>query len=225
IDIGFGDHSLRTIVGIVGDIRQEEIRPESELTIYIPYLQADKQWQLADMTFTVKSDSDLGSRTSELRAAIASVDKALPVYDIKPMRQIVSDKVADPRFYTLILAVLSFIALILAAAGVYGVVSYSVGQRIHEIGIRTALGARHAEVVRMFVSSAFFVALVGVGAGLAGAYGLTRFIQAFLYQTSPTDTATFAGVSSLLIAVALVASYIPARRATRVDPVVALRHE
>ncbi|MGH9763869.1 MAG: FtsX-like permease family protein [Blastocatellia bacterium] len=158
-------------------------------------------------------------------AAIQSADKDIPVYSIKPMAQVVSEKVTDPRFYTSLLAALSAIALTLAAAGVYGIVSYSVGQRTHEIGIRIALGATQAEVARMFVKSGFVLAVVGSCLGLAGAYGLTRFIASFLYQTTTTDGTTFAGVSVLLVAVASLAGYIPARRATRVDPVVALRYE
>ena len=225
IDVGFGDQKSRTIVGIVGDIRQDQIRPEPELTIYIPSLQADKQFQLGDMTFTVKSDSDLGPGASDLRAAIASLDKSLPVYDIKPMREIVSDKVADPRFYTSMLSVLAALALILAAAGVYGVVSYSVGQRTHEIGIRVALGAEQRQVLWMFVRGGFLVSVAGACVGLAGAYALTRFIAGFLYQTSPTDTTTLACVCVVLVAVAVLASFVPARRASRVDPSVALRCE
>src|SRR5262249_40679575 len=225
INIGFNKEPLREIVGIVGDARQDAVNSEPALALYQPYLQTPRAWQLAAMSFIVKTDSNPRARVADLRAAIQSVDKDVPVYAVKTMDDVVSEKISDPRFYTSLLGALGAIALILAAAGVYGIISYSVSQRTHEIGIRMALGARGGEVVAMFVRRGVILSLAGTVAGLAGAYGLTRFITAFLYGTTPTDAMTFAVVPLLLAGIAIVASCVPARRAARVHPMSALRYE
>jgi putative ABC transport system permease protein len=225
INIGFNGEPLREIVGIVGDARQDAVNSEPALALYQPYLQTPRVWQMAAMSFLVRTESDPMARITDMRAAMQSIDKDVPIYAVESMDEILSKYVSDPRFSTSVLGALAAVAFVLAAAGVYGIISYSVSQRTHEIGIRMALGARGGEVVALFVRRGVVVALAGTVAGLAGAYGLTRFITAFLYGTTATDGLTFAVVPVLLAAVAIVASYIPARRAARVDPMSALRYE
>jgi putative ABC transport system permease protein len=160
-----------------------------------------------------------------VRSEIAVLDPQVPVSSVATMEEVVSASVANQRFSVLLFVLFGAIALLLAAFGIYGVISYGVAQRTHEIGIRIALGARRREVLRLIVGEAMRPALVGAVFGLGAAFGLTRLLAGLLYSVKPTDPTTFAVVFVLLVAVALLACYLPARRATRVDPVVALRYE
>ena len=153
------------------------------------------------------------------------MDKDQPVYAFESLQDLISGSVAQPRFYSRLLGAFSFMALLIAAVGIYGVTAFSVSQRTHEIGIRLALGAERADVLWMILRSSLPLILVGAGLGLCGAIAVTRVLQSFLFEVKPTDIATFAVVSTLLAVVALLASYLPARRATKVDPMVALRYE
>jgi putative ABC transport system permease protein len=141
------------------------------------------------------------------------------------MQQVISSSIAPPRFNTMLFAIFAGVALVLAAVGLYGVMNYSATQRVHEIGIRMALGATSADIMRLVVGHGMVLTLIGIGVGVAASYGLTRVMQAFLFGVGATDAATFISVSALLVIVALVANYIPAHRATRVNPVIALRYE
>jgi putative ABC transport system permease protein len=226
ITIGPDDKTPREIIGVVADVKQHNLYSRPALVIYHPYLQAAAApWQLAHMAFVIKTDSDPKSLVIAIRTAVRSADRDLPTYGVGLMDQVLAEHVSNPRFYASVTGALALLALVLVAAGVYGVISYSVGQRTQEIAIRVALGAEHSSVIRLFIQRGLMLAVAGICLGLAGAYGLTRFIASFLYRTTPTDVATFVGIAFLLTVVALLASYIPARRATRIDTTAALRHE
>jgi len=225
ISLGFKGETPSEIVGVVGDVRQDELEAGPAYAIYQSYLQVPRTWQVAEMTFVIKTDSDPRAAIAPARAAIQSVDKDLPVFNARLMDQVVADRASNPRFNTVLLGALAAIALALAAAGIYGVVAYSVARRTHEIGIRIALGAHPSQVVAMFIRRGAALALIGLFLGTAAAGALTRFIASFLYQTTPTDLSVFAGVGLLLMVVALIATYVPARSATRIDPLTALRQE
>jgi putative ABC transport system permease protein len=227
INIGLPGETSREVVGVVGDVKQWDLGAPPAMAIYEPLAQvADKlRWFVGEMTFVIRTTTEPESFIASLRSELQTVDRELPLHNVAMMEQVVAKRVTDPRFYTLLLGSFSALALILAAAGIYSVISYTVTQRTHEIGIRLALGAQTRDVLRLVVRQGMAIVFVGLALGLAGARALTRVLADFLYQVSVTDTATFALLSSLLAAVALLACYLPARRATKVDPLVALRHE
>jgi putative ABC transport system permease protein len=219
----------RTIVGVVGDTRHhgldQEVRPE----VYLPYVQ--RPGDMMSLRLVVRSTFDQNNPTgpSGLAAAIRNQVRAIepnePVSRVITMDEQLSDSVARRRFQMLLLGVFAALALVIAAVGIYGVISYAVSQRTHEIGIRMALGAQASDVQRMVVWRGMRLTLIGVALGLAAALALTRVIRNLLYEVTPTDPATFALVTLLLICIALIATYLPARGATKVDPLQALRHE
>ncbi|MFL6207331.1 MAG: ABC transporter permease [Pyrinomonadaceae bacterium] len=210
------------IIGVVGDVKHSGLDAEAEAEYYLPYQQST----LPFMTLVVRGTNDKPSAlATDARAAVAQLDKDLPLTDIKPMSDWLAASVAPRRFNMLLLGGFALLALCLATVGIYGVMAYAVAQRTHEIGIRIALGAQARDVLRLVVGQGMLLTLIGLGVGLAGAFALTRVLATLLFNVKPTDPLVFAGVTLLLALVALVACYIPARRATRVDPMIALRQE
>ena len=214
----------RTIVGIVGDIKQSGLDSESTREYYISYLQ-DTWGMTWDMTLVVRTKDNPLSHISAIQNQVKAVDKDLPVYNVRTMEQLRERSAAPQRFQMLLLGSFAAGALILAMVGLYGVMSYAVTQRTHEIGIRMALGAGKREVLSMVLGEGLTLALIGVAIGLAGSLALTRTLTSLLYEVSAIDPLTLVATPLLLAGVALGACFIPARRAAKVDPMVALRYE
>ncbi|HKG92852.1 MAG TPA: ABC transporter permease [Gemmatimonadaceae bacterium] len=222
------DEPWFTVVGVAADVKHEGLGAETRPELYVPYAQFP-EWALRiagrGMVFAVRSSADPATVERGVRQEVAALDPALPLSDVRPLATLVADSVAQPRFRTVLLAAFALLAVSLAAVGVYGVIAYAVAQRTRELGVRMALGAGRPQVVRLVVGEGLGLAAWGVAVGLAAALAATRTLRGLLYATSPTDPATFAAVSLLVLAVAVIAAYLPARRAARVDPMVALRSE
>jgi putative ABC transport system permease protein len=221
--IGFGCEKelCRTIVGVVGDVKQESVTDDVYAELYVPF----SQMPLNGMTLVMRTTVPPASVTGALRSAVFGIDPNQPVYGVKTLEQRVAATTAASRSLFLLFSGFAVLAVILAVVGVYGIVSYSVNQRTREIGIRVALGAQRSDVLALVMRNGFVLSLAGVLLGLGGALALTRFLTTFLFGVTPTDKFTFATVSISLLLVALFASLVPARRATKVDPLVALRDE
>jgi putative ABC transport system permease protein len=211
-----------TVIGVVKDVRQFELVVEPKPQMYLPFTQANF---FEPRALVVKTNLEPLSLAATVRKTVWEIDKDQPVSDIASMETIVSESVARQRFSMLLLGVFAGLALVLAAVGIYGVMSYSVAQRTHEIGIRMALGAQRADVLKLTIGQGLRLVLTGVAIGLAAAFVLTRVMASLLFGVSATDPATFATISFVLVSVAVLASYIPALRATRVDPMFALRYQ
>jgi putative ABC transport system permease protein len=211
----------REIVGLVGAVRASGLEEEPGKEIFLPYLQG----RTAPTTLAIRTVGDPMAIASAVREAIRRLDDSLPPYDVKTLEQRVSDSVAPRSFLATLMSLFALIALALAATGIYGVLSYLVAQRTREIGIRMALGAPAGAVLRLILKQGMALILIGTAIGLAGAGALTRLIKTMLFGVSATEPSVFAGAAILLILTALLAAYIPGRRATKVDPLAALRHE
>ena len=215
------DRSWHSIVGVVPNTRYLPLTTEPSPEVFI----CDLQRPSDSMTLIVHAASDPASLAAAVRGKVHEVDPNQPVEDVATMEQRFSTAIAPQRFNALVLAIFAGMAVVLAGVGVYGVVAYSVTRRTKEIGVRMALGAQRQDVLKLVLRHGVLLVALGVGLGVAGALGLTGFLSSLLYGVKPTDPLTFIAVSLLLTGVALIASYIPARRATRVDPMVALRYE
>jgi putative ABC transport system permease protein len=228
-----------TVVGVVGDVRLKGLDTPPRPTVYTPDLQLGEPVKtpvsvtLRDLMtedarsieLVVSSTGNVDSLANAVRGAVWSVDRNQPITRVRTMEQVLADTMIVQRFTTWLLAIFASVALMLAAAGIYGVISYSVSQRTHEIGIRMALGAEREDVLKLVLGKGMISALIGLGIGIAGAIGLTRFMSSLVFKISVTDPVTFAVIALLLLLVAAAACYFPARRATKVDPIEALRCE
>jgi putative ABC transport system permease protein len=213
-----------TIVGIVADVKRLSLREDPAPEMYVPYNQ--KVWpSLLTMDVILRTKVDPASLTDDVRNALRSVDPDLPLAKIATLSTIVDDSMTLPRFAMLVLGSFAGVALLLASVGLYGVISYFVGQRTREIGVRVALGARPRDVFGMVLGQGARLAAIGIALGLLAALAATRMMVSFLYRVQPIDPLTFAALPFVLLFIALLACYVPARRAMRVDPLVALRHE
>jgi putative ABC transport system permease protein len=224
--VGFGckesERLCRTIVGVVGNIRQESITDDVAPEMYVPFA----QMRLNGMTLMVRTTSeDSRNLARPLRNAVLAIDKNQPVFELQTLAQRVDEAVAVSRSLTLLFTAFALLGLILGSVGIYGIVSYSVTQRTHEIGIRMALGARASNVLNLIMRNGLVLVLTGIAIGAASAFMLTRFMATLLFGVEPHDSVTFVVVPAVFFVIAIVAALIPALRATRVDPLIALRYE
>jgi len=215
------EQGAREIVGIVGDIKTSGLDVDSAAMMYMPYKQSPRPF----MSFVVRTASSPESSIQSVSKAIYSIDKEQALTDVQTMDQVLTKSLSGRRFNMTLLLTFAGVALLLAAVGVYGVMNYTVTLRRRELGIRMALGAEARDVLRLVLRQGLTLTLIGVAAGLISAYALTRLMATLLYGVTATDFLTFGSVSAVLILVGLVASYVPARRATKVNPTIALRTE
>jgi len=218
---GRGRKAGGEVVGIVGDIKDAGLNEPNPPQIYLPL----RQWPMPFMTVVLKTAVPPASLADAVRAEVYAVDPNLPLSNVSTLDAIVSKSISQQRFYMLLLVVFASIALLLAAIGIFGVLSYAVSQRTREIGIRMALGASGRTVVSLIVRQAMLLVVCGVAAGTIAALFVSQTMTKMLFSVTPTDPVTFGAVAAVLVGVALLASYLPARKATRVDPIVALRAE
>jgi putative ABC transport system permease protein len=205
----------------VADVKNDDLDEQPDPAVYLAHAQNPSR----TMSLVIRTTQNPTQLTAAVRNEVQALDPSLPVSNVKTVRQMIDERISAKRLMTYILAVFGLTALLLASIGIYGVMSYAVSQRTQEIGIRMALGARAMDVLKLVVKNGMVLALIGMAIGLAGAFALTRLLHNLLFHVTPTDSLTFAVVSFALVLVALFACYIPARRATKVDPLVALRYE
>ncbi|HLY60148.1 MAG TPA: ABC transporter permease [Terriglobia bacterium] len=228
----WGGGPWQTVVGVVGNVNEGALSASPSPHVYRPYLQAEDPFLEQDpfgdmraMNLSLRTHADPASLATASVAQVHSLDPDVAVTRIRTMTQVLSGTLAGPEFNTWLLGTFAGVALLLAAIGIYGVLAYSVAQQTHEIGIRMALGAEKRDVLRVVVGRGLKLTIIGVAIGMAGSFAVTRFLSSLLYGVRPIDPVTFTSVGFILVGVALLASYIPAGRATKVDPMVALRHE
>jgi putative ABC transport system permease protein len=216
----------REIVAVVADVRNYGVDADVKPEVYVPFLQSAPDYLsgvASAMTVVVRSAMDPAALTTALREQVQALDKNQPVSEIRTMEWYLADSMAQRRFNMLLLGAFAGLALVLAAVGIYGVIAYTVEQRTHEMGIRIALGARGSDILRLVFANSMVTTVAGIVIGLVAAFALTRLLQSLLYQVTATDPFVFATIPILLLLVAIVATYIPARRAMKVDPITALR--
>ncbi len=222
LEMAFRTGVLLQIIGVAADARLDTLQADLYPVMYLPYGQAPSSLPLI---LLLRSASDPGMVASAVRQQVRELDAYLPVYDVKTMNQVLNTAVARPRFMTFLLVAFATVAVLLAAVGIYGVMSYIVAQHTRELGIRMALGAQPSDILKLVVGQGLILVLIGVSIGAVGSFALTGLMTSLLFGIRATDPATFVSVAVLLIAVTLLACYLPARRAMKVDPMVALRYE
>jgi predicted permease len=218
-----GSQDWFTIVGVVGDVKNAGIDKPPGTELYLPYRQTN--FGIRTPYVAIKTSGDPAASARAARSEIQAVDGSLPIASVRTMQEVIHVSHSRPRFLAMLLTIFSAVALILAALGIYGVISYSVAQRTSEFGIRVAMGAQPSSVLGMVLTQGMTLALAGIVVGAAGAFLLTRYIKELLFQVDVLDPLTFAAMAAALAAVTAIACYVPARRATRVDPMTALRTE
>jgi ABC-type antimicrobial peptide transport system permease subunit len=230
VDLSAGDQP-REIIAVVKDMASNHPQVKQDPAMFVPFVQeagaitGPYTGLLLQMTFVLRTLGEPMSALPAVRSAVEEIDRNRPLIDPRPEEAYLAEEEQYPRYYSMLLSLFAAVATALAAVGVYGVMAYSVEQRMREIGIRIALGAARWDVLKLVIKQALVVTSIGLAAGLAGAAALTRFISSELWEVKPNDPAIFAGVSVLLIAIAIVACLVPARRALGVDPTTALRYE
>jgi putative ABC transport system permease protein len=209
------------VIAVVGDIKSMNLDPQVEQNAYVPYW----QWPMQGPTLIMRTAGNPANLAAALYSEVKALNKNLPTPKVQTMNERLSDVVAQPRFQTLLLSLFGIMTLVLVSAGIYGVVSYSVAQRTHEIGVRMALGAGQRDILRLVIGQGMKLVIAGLAIGLAGALALTRLMKTLLFGVSANDPLTYGSIAALLAFVALLACWIPASRAIRVNPIEALRHD
>jgi len=214
----------RTVVGVTQNVRHYELEAPSRIQVYVPMMQSERSWTTA-MYMLAKTTGDPMAIREPVRQLTMEMDSEVPLYRVETMEGYASDAMAGTKVLGGFLTVFSALALLLSAIGIFGIMSYQVLQRLREIGIRMALGAAATDVVRMIAWQGFLVTSIGVAIGLAGAYVLSRLMSSLLFEINPVDPLTYGGLAAILSGIAVLAAYLPARRATRIDPAIVLREE
>jgi putative ABC transport system permease protein len=221
IRVSWLNQDMQEVIGIVNDTKHESLEVQNSMETYMPYAQTP----VPDLTLVVRTTGNPMSLVAAIKSQVLTIDKNQPIYNIQTLDTVMSESLSPRRFNMLILGIFAGIALVLAAVGIYGVIAYSVNQRSQEIGIRIALGAQRFDVLKLVVGQGMVLTTVGLVTGLAASVMLTRLISSLLFGVTATDFSTFAIISLVLTSVAFVACYVPGRRATKVDPMIALRYE
>jgi predicted permease len=217
-----------TIVGVAADVKYNGLAEDTPVESYVPISQIDGDWFDffgRRLTFVAQTQGDPRELMAAARGFAAEVDKDQPIFALKTMEEVVSDSTAEPRFRAFLFFIFGALAMSLAAIGIYGVISYATAQSTREIGIRVALGAQRRDIFRLIIGRGLVLTAIGLAVGLAAAFWLTRFLSKLLFHLSPTDVVTYVIATATMLAVAALACYLPARRAAKADPLIALRHE
>jgi putative ABC transport system permease protein len=215
------DNPWMTVVGVVGDVREKGLDVEAEFTTYLPH--ATNAWN--SMALVARTRGEPAALTSAVRELVRQLDAEIPIFGVRTMQEAVDSSLKQRRFSTFLIGLFAVVALALSAVGIYGTMALNVGSRVREIAIRMAVGASRGEVLKMILGRGFRLAVIGLVGGLLASAGLTRLLAGFLYGVGPLDGQVFALASVILLAAGLLACYLPARRATRIDPIEALRYE